>query len=138
MQCASSTTNKPICPAISGKTCWKSARYSGVQAKSAGDRIDRGQGFFGRFPFLLVGAVDRDRPDADPLGHLDLVAHQREQRADQQGGAGALLAQQLGCQEIDHAFPHPVRCTTSARWRRTARFRSPPIVLRGIGCQGQA
>ena len=33
-------------------------------------------------PLLDVGGVDRDRADAGPLGRLDLVAHQGEQRRD--------------------------------------------------------
>ena len=31
----------------------------------------------------LLALVDRQRPDTEPLSHADLIAHQREQQADQ-------------------------------------------------------
>ena len=52
-------------------------------------------------PVLGVGRVDGDRADAGPLGGVDLVAHQREQRRDDHGRPGALRAQQRGGHEVD-------------------------------------
>ena len=45
-------------------------------------------------PRRAVGRVDRVRADAEPLGRRDLVAHQRQQRRDDQRRAGARVAQQ--------------------------------------------
>ena len=50
---------------------------------------------------VAVGAGDLDRPDAGAGGRGDLVAHQREQRADQQGRAAAAAAQQRRRHEVD-------------------------------------
>ncbi len=52
-------------------------------------------------PRVAVGRVDRVRADPEPLGRGDLVAHQRQQRRDDQRGPGALLAQQRGRDEVD-------------------------------------
>ena len=41
------------------------------------------------------------RADAEPLRRRDLVAHQRQQRRDDQRRPGALLAQQRGREEVD-------------------------------------
>ena len=41
------------------------------------------------------------RADPEPLGGGDLVAHQRQQRRDDQRGPGALLAQQRRGEEVD-------------------------------------
>ena len=60
-----------------------------------------------RLPLVDVGGVDRHRPDAGPLGRGDLVAHQREQRADDHRRAGAGLAQQLGGHEVDGRLAPP-------------------------------
>ena len=51
-------------------------------------------------PLVAIGAVDRVRPQPEPLGGGDLVAHQRQQRADDQRRAGARLAQQRGREEV--------------------------------------
>ena len=51
-------------------------------------------------PLIAVRAVDRVRPQPEPLGGGDLVAHQREQRADDQRRAGARLPQQRGGDEV--------------------------------------
>ena len=51
-------------------------------------------------PRLAVGRVDRVRADPEPLRGGDLVAHQREQRRDDQRRAGAALAQQRGGEEV--------------------------------------
>ena len=60
-----------------------------------------------RLPLVDVGGVDRHRADAGPLGGGDLVAHQREQRADDDGRPGARLAQQLGGDEVDRRLAPP-------------------------------
>ena len=52
-------------------------------------------------PRVAVGRVDRVGADPDPLGGRDLVAHQREQRRDDQRRAGAGLAPQHGAEEVD-------------------------------------
>ena len=54
-----------------------------------------------RLPLLDVGGVDRDRADAGALGGGDLVAHQREQRRDDDRRAGALRAEQQRRHEVD-------------------------------------
>ena len=60
-----------------------------------------------RLPLVDVGGVDRDRADAGPLRRRDLVAHQREQRADDHGRSRARLAQQLGRDEVDRRLAPP-------------------------------
>ena len=60
-------------------------------------RVDRR---VGALPVGGVGGVDRDRPDARPLRGLDLVAHQREQRRDDDRGPGTCRAQQRGGHEV--------------------------------------
>ena len=60
-------------------------------------RVDRR---VGALPLGGVGGVDRDRPDARPLRRLDLVAHQREQRRDDDRRPGACRAQQRGGHEV--------------------------------------
>jgi hypothetical protein len=54
-----------------------------------------------RVPLVAVGAVDRVRSETQPLRAGDLVAHQRQQRRDDQRRAGALRAQQRGRDEVD-------------------------------------
>ena len=58
-------------------------------------------------PVLQVLAVDGRGADAQLLGGEDLVAHEREQRADEQGRPGACVAQNPGRQEINHALAPP-------------------------------
>ena len=65
---------------------------------AGGDRV------VDRLPLLEVGGVDRDRADAGPLGGLDLVAHQGEQRRDDHRRAGARGAQQRGGHEVDRGL----------------------------------
>lgn len=36
-------------------------------------------------PLLSIARMNRGRPDSEPAGHGDLVAHEREERADDQG-----------------------------------------------------
>ena len=56
---------------------------------------------------LAVGGVDGDRCHAGPAGHLDLVAHEGEQRGDDHGGAVACFSQQLGGDQVDRALASP-------------------------------
>ena len=56
-------------------------------------------------PLLAVGAVDRVRAQPKPLRGGDLVAHQRQQRADDQRRPGARLAQQRGRDEVHRRLP---------------------------------
>src|SRR5262249_14122645 len=54
--------------------------------------VERG---FCSVPFISIRAIDCERADADSRCRLDLIAHQRQQRADENGGSGALVAKQL-------------------------------------------
>ncbi len=58
-------------------------------------------------PVLAVGGVDRGGVDAERLGRLELVAHQGDQRRDEDRRPGALLAQHRGGDEVDGALPPP-------------------------------
>ena len=60
-----------------------------------------------RLPRLDVGGVDRHRADAGPLGGRDLVAHQRQQRADDHRRPGALGPQQQRGHEVDRRLAPP-------------------------------
>ncbi len=55
-------------------------------------------------PLLAVGAVDRVRAQPQPLRRGDLVAHQRQQRADDQRRPRTRLAQQRGRDEIQRGL----------------------------------
>ena len=57
-----------------------------------------------RLPLVRVAGVDRRRAEAEALGHRDLVAHQRQQRADDQGRAAALVAADAGRDPVDEAL----------------------------------
>ena len=46
----------------------------------------RGETVLDVVPFVPIARVDRRGPDAEPIGHRDLVAHERQQRADDQRG----------------------------------------------------
>ena len=56
-------------------------------------------------PRLRVVAVDRGRAHAAALGRFDLVAHEAEQRRDEQRRARAAGAEQRGGDEVDRALP---------------------------------
>ena len=58
-------------------------------------------------PLLEIGRVDRDGADAGPLGGLDLVAHQGQQRRDDHRRAGPLGAEQKGRHEVDRRLAPP-------------------------------
>ncbi len=51
-------------------------------------------------PLLGVGGVDGAGADPGPGRGLDLIAHQREERGDDHGGAGAVRPQQRGGDEV--------------------------------------
>ena len=55
-------------------------------------------------PLGLVRRVEGDGTDAHAGRGLDLVAHEREQRRDEDRGPGARLAQDLGGDEVDRAL----------------------------------
>ena len=52
-------------------------------------------------PVVAVLAVDRARAHAGPLGHLDLVPHQGEQRRHEDRRPGAVVAEQPRGDEVD-------------------------------------
>ena len=56
--------------------------------------VDRG-------PFGLVAGVNRLGADADAPGGLDLVAHQREERRDQERRPASLVAQEPRAEEVE-------------------------------------
>ena len=70
-------------------------------------------------PSVAVGRVDGVRPQAEPACRVDLVAHQRQQRGDDQRGASAALPQQRGRDEVDRRLA-PARSAA-----RRARARGP-------------
>src|SRR5688500_17914662 len=57
-------------------------------------------------PGLVIGRIDGDSTDTEALRGPDLVAHQGEQRRDQQRAAPLwrLLSHKAGGEEIDHAL----------------------------------
>src|SRR5437870_11939731 len=55
-------------------------------------------------PFVTVLAVNRQRPETDVERRVDLVAHEREQRADQQCRSGATITQHFGRDKVDDAL----------------------------------
>ena len=87
-----------------------------------------------RLPVLDVGRVDGGRADAGPLGRLDLVAHQREQRRDDHRRPGTESAQQGGRDEVDRrlAPAGPLHDEHPALLDRRAP-RSPPTGRRAAG-----
>ena len=75
-------------------------------------------------PLVAVGAVDRVRAQPEPLGRDDLVAHQREQRADDQRSARPRLRGAAPWRRsTPPLLPQPVRCTQSTRARSTTTSR---------------
>jgi hypothetical protein len=55
-------------------------------------------------PRVAVGGVDRDGADAGAPGGGDLVAHEREEGRDDDGGAGAPGPQECGGDEVDRGL----------------------------------
>ena len=95
-------------------------------------------------PLVLVGRVDRDRPHTGARRRGDLVAHQREQRRDQDRRAGAAAAQAAGWRR-SRPRTCPIRCAAppgpGGADRRAPR--SPRTARRGTarrrgrrGCAG--
>ena len=63
-----------------------------------------GQPIAHRVPFVAVGGVDRVRAQPEPASGRQLVAHQRQQRRDDQrraGWVGGVVSQQRGGDEVD-------------------------------------
>ena len=102
MQCASSITSRPT---DLGEQRQHLVAEAGVVEPLGADQqqVDRagGEPVADDVPFVAIGAVDRVRPQPEALGGGDLVAHQRQQRADDQRRSGAGLAQQRGRDEVD-------------------------------------
>ena len=67
----------------------------------------RGDAVVDLVPVVDVGRVDGLGGDARPPGGRDLVAHEREQRRDDQRGAGPLLAEQAGGDEVHGRLAPP-------------------------------
>ena len=66
-----------------------------------------GQVLLDRRPVVAVGGVDRHGPKAEAVRGIDLVAHQREQRADDQRRAVAGVAPDPGRDPVDEALAPP-------------------------------
>ena len=79
-----------------------------VRQPFRGDEQDVHRALAGRLfhavPLVLVVRVDRLGADAHPLGRGDLVAHERQQGADEEGRPQARFAQQPGGDEVDEAL----------------------------------
>ena len=58
-------------------------------------------------PVLLVARVDGRGLDAEPLSGLQLVAHERQQRRDEQRRPETLTAEEMGGEEVDGALAPP-------------------------------
>ena len=108
MQCASSITSSPTDAANSGSM---SSRKRGLFSRSglisSRSTVPAARSSRTWSHSLAVGAVDRVRAQPEPLGGGDLVAHQREQRADDQRRARAGLAQQRRGDEVDGRLAPP-------------------------------
>jgi hypothetical protein len=83
MQCASSTTNRPQRRDRAGQLLLAEARVDQAFGRDEQhvDLVGR-QRRAPRLPVGHVRRVHRHRPDAGALGGADLVAHQRQQRRD--------------------------------------------------------
>jgi hypothetical protein len=55
-------------------------------------------------PFADIAGVDRRRPQPEPRRHRDLVTHEREQGADDQGRPAALVAPDARRDPVDEAL----------------------------------
>ncbi len=67
------------------------------------DRV-RGEAVVDGVPLVDVAGVDRGGPQPQAAGHRDLVAHQREERADDEGRAVAAVAADPGRDPVDEAL----------------------------------
>ena len=63
-----------------------------------------GEALVDRVPFVGVARVDRRGAEAEAPGHRDLVAHQRQERADDQGGSVTLVAADPRRDPVDEAL----------------------------------
>ena len=77
------------------------------------DRVG-GEAVVDRVPLLDVARVDRRGAEAQPAGHRDLVAHQRQQRADDQRRPVALVAPHARRDPVDEALA-PARALDDER-----------------------
>ena len=102
-------------------------------------QVDRvvGQQLLDLVPRLAVGAVHRVRPEAKPLRGRDLVAHQRQQRRDDQRRPRALLAQERGGDEV-HGRLAPARALDAQDARAVVDEVGDRFVLVGRGTAPQA
>ena len=102
MQWASSTTSSPVVPASCGST---PSRNPGLLSRSGlTSRTSTAPDCTSAYtcaPLVDVAGVDRDRARAGGGRGGDLVAHQGEQRADDDRRAGAPGPQQRGRDEVD-------------------------------------
>ena len=91
MQCASSTTNMPIVRWIPGSSrALKSSLANRCAETNRTSMRSRTRSLLDGRPVVAVRGVDRDGAEAQPVRGLDLVAHQAEQRADDERGPVAL------------------------------------------------
>ena len=95
---------------------------------------------FDRPPVIAIAAVQGVSTNADPFGHLDLIAHQREQRTDEQRRPRVLFAQQLGRQEVDETLAPPGALhdeqSAFALYEALDRFPLPGAKRRGWAVHG--
>jgi hypothetical protein len=73
-------------------------------ARRSGETSIRREPRFNGVPLFPGFAVEARRADPDPFGRFHLVAHQRQERAYEQRGACALLAQDLAGDGVDEAL----------------------------------
>ena len=77
-------------------------------------------------PVVAVAGVERHRAHTEPRRHRHLVAHQRQQRADEQHRAAATLAEKAGGEHVDGGLSpagalHDEHSPTSIDQRRDRR-----------------
>ena len=108
MQCASSTTS---IPAVRGELGQHLVAELGVVQALGADEQDVDLAGLDlavdQRPVVGVGGVDRHRVDAGAVGGLDLVAHEREQRADDHRRALPARPEQRGGHEVDRRLAPP-------------------------------
>lgn len=91
-------------------------------------------------PFLGVGGIDGAGADPGPCRGFDLIAHQREERGDDHGGAGAARPQQRGGHEV-HRGLAPARALDHQRpplVRDEGLDRTPLVLAQPGGARGVA
>ena len=80
-------------------------------------------------PLIEIGGVDGFGANTRPGGRLQLVAHQREQRTDDEGDAGPPLAQERGSREIDGALTPAGALHDEHPGARKQRLDGPPLIF---------